>query len=297
MQVDAATLAYEAIPKAAHYVALAVAIGAIVARWLVGRVSLTLPTTADARLATLAAIAAAALLLSLLLRLAGHTVAAFGPADAWTAENIGLIALESRWGASWRLQTLAAAALVAAAMAVRIRGGRAWLAAAVAAVACSAATPLLGHAAGSAWRGALHAAHILGGGAWLGTLIVIVLLDWMMGGEKGGDGVRRAGEAVTAGLVERFSPVALTAAALVSVTGLVAAVTYLVTLAAVLETPYGLALVTKLALVLAILACGYANWRRSLAREAPQMPLLRTEAALAVLVLVVTSVLTELEHP
>lgn len=293
MQVDAAALAYEAAPKAAYYVALAVAIGAIVARWLLGRTSPVSPTTADARLATLAVIAAAGLFLSSLVRLAGHTVAAFGPANAWTTENIGLIAMESRWGASWRLQTIAAAALLVAAIAVRIRAGRGWQAAALAALACCAVTPLLGHAAGSPWRGALHAAHILGGGAWLGTLIAIVLLDWMMGK----DDARRAGERVTASLVERFSPVALTAAALVSATGLVAAVTYLATPAAVLETPYGLALVTKLALVLGILWCGYANWRRSRAREAPWMPLLRTEAGLALLVLVVTSVLTELEHP
>lgn len=292
--MDAVTLAYEALPKAAYYVALAVAIGTVVARWLLLEgVSTLSPTAADARLASLSVIAAAGLLFSSMLRLAGHTVAAFGPAGAWTAENIGLIALESRWGVSWRLQAIAAAALLVAAIAVKLRAGRGWQAGALAALACCAVTPLLGHAAGSLWRGLLHAAHILGGGAWLGTLIAIVLLDWMVGG---GDS-RRPGHRVTASLVERFSPVALTAAALVSATGLVAAVTYLATPAAFVESAYGLTLVAKLALVLGILVCGYANWRRSRAREAPRMPLLRTEAALAVLVLIVTSVLTELEHP
>lgn len=298
--MDAAVLAYEAAPKAVYYAALSIAIGVIVTRWLLDRAD-ALRAIAAHRLAALSVAAAVALLLASLLRLAGHTVAAFGPAEAWTAENFRLIALESRWGESWRLQLMAAVALTIAAIAVPLRAGRGWRWTALAAVACCAATPLLGHAAGSFWRVALHGAHLLGGGAWLGTLIAIVLLDWLAGrrDEPRGldDGATDRREAVTSGLVERFSPVALTAASLVAATGLLAAFSYLATPADLLQTAYGRALTIKLTLVLAILVCGYANWQRSRAQEAPWVPLLRTEAALAVLVLVVTSVLTELEHP
>lgn len=297
--MDAAALACEAVPKAAYYAALAVAVGVVVVRWLLDRVSAA-PTTSDARLATLAVLSAGALLFSSLLRLMGHTMAAFGPADAWTAENIHLIAMESRWGASWRLQLIAAAALTMTAIAVRCRGGRGWRWTALAVLFCCAATPLLGHAAGSLWRGTLHGAHVLGGGAWLGTLIVIVLLDWLTRDDQGSrdpeDDPRHRRGLITARLVERFSPVALAAAAVVFASGLLAAFTYLAAPADLLNTSYGRALTIKLALVLAILVCGYANWQRSCARVAPWMPLLRTEAALALLVLIVTSVLTELEH-
>jgi putative copper export protein len=298
--VDAVVLAYEAAPKAAYYSALAIAIGVIVARWLLDRADAPRAIAAN-RLAALSVAAAVALLVASLLRLVGHTIAAFGPTEAWTAENFRLIAMESRWGESWRLQLMAAVALTIAAIAVWSRAGRGWRWTALAAIACSAATPLLGHAAGSFWRVGLHGAHLLGGGAWLGTLIAIVLLDGLAGRrhEPHGldDGATDQREAVTAGLVEQFSPVALTAATLVAASGLLAAFSYLAAPSDLLQTAYGRALTIKLTLVLAILVCGYANWQRSRAQEAPWVPLLRTESALAMLVLIVTSVLTELEHP
>ncbi len=297
--MDAAVLVHEAAPKAAFYVAVAIAIGVTVTRWLMGRAFLT-DTSAGSRLSTLAVAAGAGLLVATLLRLIGHTIAAFGPADAWSTESIHLIAMESRWGESWRLQLLTASAFLAAAIAVRLRGGRGWRWTALAAVACGLTTPLLGHAAGSVARGTLHAAHVLGSSAWLGTLIAIVLLDQMGPRGAGRADVPRAGidrAMMTASLVGRFSPVALTAAAVVFSTGILAAFIYLTTPADLLQTAYGRALTIKLTIVLAILACGYANWRRARAREAPWTTLLRIEAALALLVLVVTSVLTELEHP
>lgn len=297
--MDAAVLVHEAAPKAAFFIALAIAIGTVVTRRLMGR-DLLERTSAGDRLSMLAVAAGAGLLVATWLRLLGHTVAAFGPADAWSTESIHLIAMESRWGESWRLQLLTASAFFAAAVAVRVRGGRGWRWSALAAVACCLTTPLLGHAAGSAARGTLHAAHVLGSSAWLGTLIAVVLLDRMSARAAGRAGVPAARidhARLTATLVERFSPVALTAAAVVFSTGVLAAFFYLTTPADLLQTAYGRALTIKLTIVLAILVCGYANWRRARAREAPWTALLRVEAALAVLVLVVTSVLTELEHP
>jgi putative copper export protein len=298
--VDATSVASEALPKAACYISLAIIIGLVVVRWMLGRAAGT-PAEAVGSLSALAVLAAGALAFSSLMRLIGHTVAAFGPADALAWENLRLIAIESRWGMSWQIQFFAASLVLAAAIAIRSRGGRGWPLLAVTALIACAATPLLGHAAGSAWRGMLHASHVLAGGAWLGTLIVIVLVEWMTARD------RRASLAfpetgdlagpIATGLVSQFSPVALTAAAVVFASGLLAAVVYLTALADLLHSAYGRALTIKLTLVLGILVCGYANWQRARARRAPWMPLLRAEATLALLVLIVTSVLTELEHP
>lgn len=298
--MDATAVASEALPKAACYISLAVIIGLVVARWMLGRAA---GNSAEAvgSLSALAVVAAGALAFSSLMRLIGHTIAAFGPADALAWENLRLIAIESRWGTSWQMQFLAASFVLAAAIAIHVRGGRGWSSLAVTALIACAATPLLGHAAGSVWRGMLHGTHVLAGGAWLGTLIVIVLVDGMSHRHRGESRAlpETGGLAgpIATGLVYQFSPVALTAAAVVFASGLLAAVVYLATLADLLHTAYGRALTIKLTLVLGILVCGYANWQRARTRQAPWMPLLRAEATLALLVLVVTSVLTELEHP
>lgn len=298
--MDATAVASEALPKAAFYISLAVIIGLVVARWMLGRAAGT-PAEAVGSLSTLAVITAGALAFSSLMRLLGHTVAAFGPADALAWENITLIAIESRWGTSWQMQFLAAALVLAAAIAIRFRGGRGWPFLTVAALIACAATPLLGHAAGSVWRGMLHGTHVLAGGAWLGTLIVIVLVDWMTRRDRRASlalpETGNLGGPIATALVYQFSPVALTAAAVVFASGLLAAVVYLTAPADLLHTAYGRALTIKLTLVLAILVCGYANWQRARARQSPWMPQLRAEATLALLVLMVTSVLTELEHP
>ena len=57
--------------------------------------------------------AAALLVVGVLLRAWAHTVAAFGMADAWSWDNLTLIAFESRWGGGWQVQMAAAVLLVA----------------------------------------------------------------------------------------------------------------------------------------------------------------------------------------
>jgi len=196
----------------------------------------------------------------------------------------------------------AGAALVASALLVRPPARVTWAIAAIATLAAAAAVPLLGHAAGSTSRLILHTAHILGAGLWLGTLGVLVLVP--------GPAEDRFA------LLRSFSPIALTGAALVLPTGLVAAWIYLGSLPALWTTAYGRALLMKVALVAAIVACGYWNWqrfRRERYVEAavspadhggpdgpPALPfatLAVLEAVIALTVVLVTSWLTELAHP
>jgi copper transport protein len=72
---------------------------------------------------------------------------------------------------------------------------------------------------------------------------------------------------------------------------------YLGSVAALVETTYGRLLLAKLALVGAIGGCGFVNWQRVRAGEAPRVPVIQAEAAIAVLTIAVTAWLTETEHP
>ncbi len=285
----------ESLVKAAIYAALLLAIGTVAARLLIlPRVPALERVERDRierALAVLLRRAAIVLVAALFARLLAHTAAAFGGAAMFDGARLRLVGEGSRWGASWRLQLLAGGALVASALLVRPPARVTWGVAAVATFIVCATVPLLGHAAGSDARFALDLAHILGGGLWLGTLGVLVLV--------------RGPEADRGALLRAFAPVALAGAALLVPTGLVAAWLYLGSLQALWTTPYGRTLSMKVALVAATVACGYGNWRRfrrerSTGARAAWIgvgSLAALEATLAVAIVLVTSWLTELPHP
>jgi putative copper export protein len=291
MPLDSMTVWLEAAPKALVYVALLLAVGACGVRWFVQPRTLLSERTDDRserRLARLLLAATALLALGLLLRLLAHTFAAFGAGEWRSLESLRVIAVESRWGTAWRLQMLCAIVALAAALVVPAHRYIGWPAATVAIAACCLAAPLLGHAAGAATRVAFHAIHLLGAGLWLGSLATIVLL----GGPRGP-------------LLRRFTPLALAGAAMVVMAGLVAAVEYVGQVSNLWGTAYGRALLLKLAGFSGVLACGYLNWRRwgrgspaavDVARDRADR-LAIVESALALAVVLVTAVLTELEQP
>jgi len=288
--VDVTTLALEAVPKTIAYASLAAAAGAtLVLRLLTAlrQSGQAAPDPAEARACRLGRIAALALLAALLLRLTGHTVAAFGASDAFIA-NLSAMAIDSRWGASWRWQIGAALLLVVVTVPGRYSSDARWIAMAVAVAFCAATTPLLGHAAGSAGRVVTHAAHLLAMSAWLGTVMVVSLLT---------AGRAPVASGLSTALVARFSPVALAAAAVVLASGLVALCFYLTSPGDLLASTYGRILVIKLAMVAGIMACGATNWRRTRSGRPPALPVIRFEAGLALAVLAVTAVLGETAHP
>ncbi|MDR1990959.1 MAG: hypothetical protein LBQ09_12105 [Acidobacteriaceae bacterium] len=288
---DALALVCEAAAKAAVYLAVQVAVGVGTGRWL-AHLAFSDSTTAPEglwfahRLRRMAWWTALCLLLATALRAIAHTITVFGTPNAaavWT------IAIESRWGHGWQLQIAAAALLIASATALRVQGDQrmTWHIYIASALTCCVSLPLLGHGAGSAWRMALHAAHVAASGVWLGTLAVLAALLPALGRIE-----VRAPQRV----IVRFAVFALPAATLVVATGVIAALD-VNEIAQLFNTVYGRTLILKVSLVAMVVAGGAFNWRRSRQGEPPRLGGIVCELGTALLVVIVTAFLTELEHP
>jgi putative copper export protein len=288
------SILYEAFPKTLLYMAALAAIGVPVARVLLeraaGHVQPDTTGEIEARLRRLARGAAFFALATLIARAWAYTASAFGPAEAVQWENLRLIVIESRWGAAWRWQAAAGVVLVAAALALT-SGRRAWIEYSLAAAALGCTLPLLGHAASSARMAALHAVHILAGGAWIGTLAAIGLGIAPAGGDRHPDG------SVLDRVVARFATIALPGASVVILSGLVLALVYIGFNRGLIATGYGQALLVKVGLVAGIAACGGANYVRARRGAITSSALIGAELALAAAAVAATSVLTQLEQP
>ena len=236
------------------------------------------------RLARLAGVLGVA---AVVLRALAHAAALDGPAGAFELDTLRLVVIDSRWGGSW--QWHAATAVAVALTSWRVGAARGLLVYAIALAAAVLVAPFLGHGAGALSRGALHSLHLAVTGAWLGTVVVLALAS--------GRAVTPARTDALGGIISRFSPWALACASVAGVSGVVLAWLYVGSVDGFLGTFYGRVLLLKLALIGAIGACGFLNWRRAGRREAPSFVLIRAEAALAILAIAVTALLTETEHP
>jgi copper transport protein len=237
-----------------------------------------------ARLARLAGLLGVA---AIVLRALAHAVVIDGPAGAVQVETLRLVVIDSRWGGSW--QWHAATAVGVALASWRLRTLRGLLLYALTLIAAILVAPFLGHGAGTLWRGALHSLHLAVTGAWLGTVVVLALASGRAPSAERTDAL--------AAIIGRFSPMALACAAAAGVSGVLLAWVYVGSVDGLLGTFYGRLLLGKLALVGAIGGCGFANWRRVRAEQAPRVPVVQAEAAFAVLAIAVTAWLTETEHP
>lgn len=149
--------------------------------------------------------------------------------------------------------------------------------------------------------GKVNAVHVLAASTWLGTLLVLTIVGIRGVAKSNATGDQRA--RVVADLVNSFSPLALTCAAIVAITGVTTAWLHLKRLSALWTTSYGIALIVKLSLVLIVVVLGAWNWRRvrpSLGDEGSEHTIRRSatmELTFAALVLVATSVLVSLPSP
>jgi copper transport protein len=277
----------EAATKALLYAAVLQTIGAAAA-FRVVMPSMTSVADADAAERSIRRIglrASAAVVIALLLRAWAHTATAFGFAPSVTWSALSTIAFESRWGGSWQIQVLAALACVVAYALVGRRRRSFQLATAMTGAALSLALTRTGHAAGAPDRMAIHTAHILGAGAWLGTLTTLV-------------GVRRSVDrTLRRSIFSAFARVALTGAAVLATAGLVASWWYVGAVANLWTTVYGRVLLLKIALVAVVVACGYVNMRAIGSGQIEPGRAAIVELMLAAAVVMATGVLTELEHP
>jgi putative copper export protein len=151
------------------------------------------------------------------------------------------------------------------------------------------------------WSHLANAVHRLAGGLWLGTLFVLVVagLGVVLHDERARD--RRG--AIAANMVNGFSPLALTCGMTIVLSGVITAWLHLNPLSSLWTTPYGYALIAKLALVSVVFALGAWNWRRqrpTLGSEDAAHAIKRSskaELTAAALVLAASAVLVSLPSP
>jgi copper transport protein len=201
----------------------------------------------------------------------------FGGEGITEWDNAWLIVSSTVWGKHWTwLAIVAVSALTAIPVAGRRPGW--WIAATAAlTIAIAATVPLIGHAGSHDTRTRiLHGVHLTGGGLWMGSLALTIFA-----------GLKDRSQLLVT--LRRFAPLALTGAAMVSVSGLVIAWEHVQPLSALWSTTYGRVLTAKIAVVIAVSGLGFLNWRQ------PAIALAIVEAAIAfTVVLALTAWLSEL---
>jgi copper transport protein len=208
------------------------------------------------------------------------------------------MAMHTRWGFALKLEFgVALVALLSFALAVR--GVRvAWLAASISAIVLAVTPALAGHAAASTKFTSLMIGtdflHVMGAASWLGTLLAVMMVGVPLCLTC--DGNERWSSVIS--LVNAFSPIALTSAALVVASGVIASWVHLERLSALWQTTYGQVLLVKLFLVAITVTIGAYNFRRvqpQLDNEVGSLRLRRSatiELGVGFMILIVTGFLT-----
>jgi putative copper export protein len=218
-------------------------------------------------------------------------------------ETLGLLhyrlTLASEWAGAWKAELAAALLAVVAWAPWRGRPFVGPKLAPLAALALAGTLPLMGHlrvlAAGPVVGVLLGAFHLLGGGLWLGSLTHLAATGWMGPADGRTERVTR--------LFAAFTPLALTGAACIVLTGFVTGWQTVGSLGALAATGYGRTLLVKLGVMAVIVALGAYNWRVAqprLGTDQGDALLHRSasiELALGAVLVIVTSVLVALPAP
>jgi copper transport protein len=301
---NAAESAAYVAARAVGFGGLLVVIGAVVFYYLVlGRFILADidRTTISRRLASTGAVAAVVALVSAAARLVLQwQMLNVDPAAARI--HLSVMTMETQWGTAWVIQAVALLVVLGAFSLARGEARSAWAVAGVASIVMAASPALGGHAAANAdsYFVSVFAdtLHVLGASAWLGSLFCLLVVAVPVLATRADDGWQSI-----ASLVNIFSPVALGAASLVLVTGLVTAWMRLGAVGPLWTTGYGRTLLIKIALLIGVAGVGAYNWQRvrpALGTASATARLRNsafTELALGVVVIVVTAVLVALPTP
>lgn len=283
------------------FIALIAIIGAVAFRYAVLPRVATLSTcdqdTIGASAARTAAVAAAVFLVVAVVRLYLQ-----GNMMSTGAGEMRVVAMDTEWGAAWRLQVGGAVLALIGFLIARSRVAVGWGVAAFGTLLLAVATSAGGHAAAAESARSLSLAadtvHIIGAGGWVGSLfyLVSVGLRWAT---TTADGRGRR----VAALVAAFSPAALSFAAVLVVAGMVSAWLRLGSLTALWSSPYGVMLIRKLVMVAFVAGAGAFNWKRVLPMLGSDESVARItrsgtiELALGVVVVVMTAVLVGMPTP
>lgn len=151
------------------------------------------------------------------------------------------------------------------------------------------------------WKDLANPLHVLAGGLWIGTLFVMIVagISVVLRNEI----AREYRGAVVADMVYSFSPLALTAAPVLVLFGVIIAWEHLHVLSNLWLSPYGIALIVKLCLVAGVFTLGAWNWQRqkpTLGSEGAAIAIRRSatsEVVVAAFVLAATAVLLSIPAP
>lgn len=206
-------------------------------------------------------------------------------------------------GTPWGWGLMLAAASVMALLVALARSRRAvWSLAAIGILGIALATALSGHAVASGeWTIVAvvsDTVHVLSAGGWLGALLFVVAA-----GVPATARLEPLGRGLAVrGMVDAFSPMALTLAGALAVTGVIAAVLRIGSWSAITGSEYGRVFLWKLGGVVLVLLVGAYNWRRMRpAIDADRVGTLRrtasAELALGFVVLILTAWLVATPPP
>src|SRR4029079_11881236 len=151
------------------------------------------------------------------------------------------------------------------------------------------------------WFSNVNPLHEVAASLWIGTLMVLLVAGLSTALRRTVPSDQR-GQLVVE-MVSRFSPLALSAAALLGTTGVITAWRHLKHWNALWTTPYGFTLDAKLCFVAIVVALGAWNWRRmapQLGNEESAVAITRSataELSFAAIVLAVTALLVSLPTP
>ena len=224
--------------------------------------------------------------------------------------------LHSFWGHVWLAQILLAALLcLTFAHARGERAGKsvspAWPVTVLAVILISATPAFSGHAAAAVSHRGLSVAvdivHVLAAGGWMGGLLVLVIASVPVAIAARGNTENSESLTLVARMVAAFSPLALSLATLVIVTGGISAWMHVGSFSGLFHTAYGTVLLVKLGFVVLVLAAGAHNWLRmrpELARQNGSSATIAsfrrsamTEVGFAAIVILVTAVLVAVQPP
>lgn len=247
-----------------------------------------------------AAFTAVALIIAAIVRLWLQSVALHGSDGALSTRLLSMMLTDTSWGRAWLIQAVCLAVLGAGiAWARPINDTLALTVAIPALLGLSAMPGLTGHAAGVGPFSVINdAVHVLAAGVWLGTLVILTVyaMPALVRAQAGGRTV--------ADIIASFTPIALTAAAVVVCTGVINALQHFSDVGQLTGTAYGRALLLKLAFVGLVFVAGFVNWRvvrPRLLGDAGDTRRLRVsvsaEILFAVLVLAATALLTGVQRP
>jgi putative copper export protein len=292
---------------------ITISLGAVSCRLLLGMAGQPYEPLPDRarRSATIGMWAALALLPAAVVRLGTEVVDLADPGQSFSdwVHLVVAMAAHTHWGAVWIVHVAIAVAAIIAFAIARSGSKRAWTVAGLLAAGLAATPAFAGHAASVEQHRAVvvtaDVLHVLCAGTWMGTLAVLAAVTLR---SEAPTPKRRAPEewgADIAGLVRAFSPVAMTSAAILAITGTIAAWNHLDTVSSLWRSGYGRTLLVKLTLVGLVLVAGAYNWQRGTPRlTAPGQDGVRAftrsatvEIALGMLILAVTAILVAMPLP